>query len=332
MKIDVLTLPQFTNLNIQAPRGHNNSGGGMACLINATKAALMERYSVNICTDLSEVQSDFILMDALFIGNASVYQQRDMLPVLEEFRSKNPDTTIILWCAEKTIFRLKPKQLYDLKEFVNGIVVTDPYLWNLCKAINVTPIGYLCDAIDPNLFRPSPKQMVVSAVGALKHIKNVDWVIEVYRLLEGKISRIYVGGDTLWSLEKRSEDIDLIAKIKSVTEFHYSDVSYVEVAYRNSYTAFSLNDTWHDCSSRSNEELLMSGVISIYGQHPLFYKRPGFKVKTAEEAVDKMAELTDNFTKLPDTRLQKESRDWALKNVSSSVFMNQFEALVKCFI
>ena len=160
----------------------------------------------------------------------------------------------------------------------------------------------------------------------------MDWIIEVYALLEGKIKRTYFGSAALWSSENRLEDITLIPKIEEVTEAYYPSASPVEVAYYNSKAAFSVNDTWHDCSSRSNEELLMSGVISIYGEHPLFDPRPGFRVKTPEEAVQKIEELTDNFTELPDPKLHENSRNWALKNVSTQTFRAQFENLMRSIL
>ena len=76
----------------------------------------------------------------------------------------------------------------------------------------------------------------------------------------------------------------------------------------------------------------MSGVISIHGQHPLFDPRPGFRVKTPEEAVAKIAELTNDFTELPDPPLHQASRDWALEHVSTQTFMTQFEKLMRSLL
>ncbi|MDE0315348.1 MAG: hypothetical protein OXM61_10630 [Candidatus Poribacteria bacterium] len=74
----------------------------------------------------------------------------------------------------------------------------------------------------------------------------------------------------------------------------------------------------------------MSGVISIHGRHPLFTRRPGFWVKTPDEAVAKIAELTENFTQLPNPKLHQHSRQWALENVSTHKFIEQFGKLVRC--
>ena len=336
MTINILTTPFFCNLNIQAQRGHRNSGGGMSCLMNAAYTALSSQYKTHLCTEIADCEGDFVLLDLLFVTNRTIPGKntdevtQQSMAELEADKSENKSRKYILWCAEKTLLRLRSPIRKRLIALVENVLVTDPYITNLFKAINVYPAGYLCDAIDPDLFRLAEKEMTVTAVGALKYIKNIDWIIEVFKLLEGKMKRAYFGGASLWSTEKRLEDLALIPKIKRVTEVYYPNSSPIEVAYHNARAAFAVNDTWHDCSSRANEELLMSGVISIHGQHPLFDRRPGFRVRTPEEAVAKIAELTNNFTELPDPALHKASREWALKNVSTTRFLAQFESVVRC--
>lgn len=335
MRIDILTLLHFTRLNIEAQRGHTNTGGGMSCLINAARASLSNYYQVNICTEILELQSDVVIIDALFIANRIAKNTRrehitkQSIAELQKDKARHPSRKYLLWCAEMGALRWLPAERKSITDFVDGIVVTDPYIRQLFKAIGITPLGYLCDAINPDLFRPTKKEMTVTAVGALKYIKNIDWIIEVFRRLEGKMKRTYFGSSTLWSREDRSEDNTLISKIKEVTEEHHPNASPIEVAYHNARAAFAVNDTWHDCSSRANEELLMSGVISIHGQHPLFNPRPGFQVKTPDAAVAKIAELTADFTQLPDPKLHEHSRQWALENVSTHKFREQFENLVR---
>ena len=336
MVIDLLTLPQFLNLDIQARRGHQNSGGGMSSLVNAFISVLSNRYRIRTVTTLSEIGSDYVIIDAVFFGCLDArgsYQFAELAEQLTAVKRKSPDRKMLLWCAEKTFLRMPPVHREAILSCMDAVVVTDPYIENLFKAINVVPIGYLCDCINPDVFRPGEKELSVIHVGALKHIKNIDWVIDIYERLEGTgIQRIYLGSAALWSSENRIEDQVLIEKIQSITETYIPNASIAEVAYQNAHAAFTVNNTWHDCSSRANEELLMSGVISIYGEHPLFNGRPGFKVKTPQEAVEKISELTDGFTQPPDPILHKESRSWALANVSDEIFLKQFENLMRCVL
>ena len=338
--INILTLDFFQRLHIEAKRGHQNSGGGMGCLMNSTRATLLQRYPVNMTSDIAKLRGDIVIIDCIYIAMYHMQNapedrstSRYIYDLLTSDRDANPHRKYILWCAEKSFLRLEPELRKELSVFVDSIYVTCPYIRDLFLALNAVPTGLLSDGIDEYLFKPAPKEMTVTAVGALKHIKNIDWILEVYHLLEGKnIKRIYMGGADLWSVESRPEDLSLISRIEAATDEYFPNASPVDVAYQNAHAAFAVNDTWHDCSSRANEELLLSGVISIHGQHPTFESRPGFTVREPQEAVDVMAELTDDFTKLPDPQLHEDSRNWALKHVSSTKFMQQFENLMRSFL
>ena len=207
----------------------------MSCLMNAAKATLSNHYQVNVCPEISELQSDLVIIDALFIANRIAKDtRREIVPEqsIAEFqkdKERHRHRKYLLWCAEMSAFRWLPADRRNITALVDGIAVTDPYVWQLCKVVGIMPLGYLCDAIYPDLFRPAKKEMTVTAVGALKHIKNVDWIIEVFKLLEGKMKRTYLGSAVLWSHENRSEDSALIPKIKAVTEEHYPNASPIEV-------------------------------------------------------------------------------------------------------
>ena len=334
--VDVLAAEHFLNHRVDIPRSTKNSGGGMSVLVNAIQATLMHRYKIKVCSELADLNAPVCLVETCWF--TSNIHDADYIGAVEEriqaFKAHKAETGMhtILICAELSLLRLLPRLQKALLETIDLVTVTVPYLYRLLNMIGITPHGYLCDAIDPDLFRPAEtKQLTVTAVGALKYIKNVAWILEVFRLLEGKMKRTYLGSAGLWSAENREEDLELLTQIEAVTEEYYANASSIEVAYHNAHAAFAINDTWHDCSSRANEELLMSGVISIHGQHPLFDPRPGFKVKTPEEAVAKIGELTNDFTELPAPEYHQQARDWALEHVSSHTFGNQFEVLMRHF-
>lgn len=336
MNIDFLVATQFMNFRIDAPRSPRRSGGGMSVLVNAIQSCLSDRYRINVIDDIADIDSDFCLTETCFF--VSNIKESDYVGALdrrlEDFealkREKNFRSVLI--CAEMSLVRMLPKHREKLLESIDAIYVTDPYLMSILRTINIIPNGYMCDCIDPDLFYPREKELIVTAVGGLKYAKNVEWIIDVFRKLHGKIKTMYMGSSVLWSHEQREEDMSLIPKIKNVTDKYIANGSSVEVAYWNGRASFAVNDTWHDCSSRANEELLMSGVISVHGKHPLFWKRPGFKVTTPDEAVEIIRTLTENYTKLPDPDLNKASHDWALENVSKYKFIEQFENMVRHFL
>ena len=337
MKIDILASPHFTNFNVEAKRGPHNTGGGMSVLVDSVRACLMNRYEVNICTSVSQLTGRICIVETCFF--LSNIQEEDYLQAVKKrieclkITSEKENIFVVLFCAEMSFHRLRPWAQRMLLDFIDAFMVTDPYIYELLRSINVTPTGYLCDAINPDLFRPAEKELSVIAVGALKYIKNVDFIFQVFQQLEGKLNRIYMGSAVLWGKDKRLEDQGLVKNVEVCTEEYYPNASSVEVAYQCAHAAFAVNDTWHDCSSRSNEELLLAGVISLGGMHPLFRPRPGFfGLRTPEACVDKMAELTNDFTALPDPSHSEASRQWALEYVSTNRFMTQFESIVRLAI
>ena len=197
MNIDILAAPQFHNGRIDAPRGIHNSGGGMSVLIDSIRACLMDRYAIRLCDDFSELSAPVCLAETCFF--TSDIDDADYWGAVEhrlhEFREYKDahNIKVVLICAELTLLRMLPKHRQLLLDAVDVLTITDPYLKQALKAINVLPNQYLCDAIDPTLFRPVEKEMSVIAVGGLKYIKNVDWILEVFERLKGKMKRVYLG-------------------------------------------------------------------------------------------------------------------------------------------
>ena len=330
MKIDYLVPGPYETFNLGKLR---NSGGGMMPNIDARRRALESMYEVNVTSDLMKLTSDFCLIESLWFVP-------EWLPDLEEaevrsrFASRVDDlmelpSKKLLTCTEMNILRVPWWLRAKFMHYFTGIVVNTRYLWNLCRGVGVTPIGYLSDAIDPYLFRPGEKSMSVIACGGLKHIKNPYTLFEVFERLEGKVDRIYIGNAAIWSHEKLEEDAVLEKQVRACTDRWIENASYIRTAYECAHAAICINDTWHDVSSRTNQEMLMSGVVSVGGVHPLFRERIGVHgLKSVDEFVTAIESLTDGFTKLP-VSASKKSREFALRSFSDQVFLNQFNEIVR---
>ena len=332
MNIDYLVPQMYVEFDMEAKR---NSGGGMMPNVNARKTVLQEKYKVNVVGSVAELTGDFCLVEALWFSqeyspNISENRLRAMYADRIDKFFETPSTKVVV-CSELEMARIPWWARAKIKHFPAGIVVNTCYLWNICVALGITPIGYLCDAVDPHLFKPAPKEMSVVAVGGLKHIKNPYTIFEVFRKLEGTgIKRIYIGNCAIWSNEKREEDMALVKAIKACTDEWIENASYIETAYHLSHAAIGINDTWHDVSSRTNQEMLMAGVVSVGGKHPLFEERVGIHgLETADEFVAVIKDLTEGFTKLPPAEKAKASRAFAIKNFSTEIFGQQFNEIVR---
>ncbi|MYK17379.1 hypothetical protein F4055_04310 [Candidatus Poribacteria bacterium] len=336
MKIDYLVPKMYQSFDLEAKR---NAGGGMLPNIHSRASALRTHYDVRIISDVEEIQSDFCLIESLWFSlwrdiQANTVMQGDVLGAIHKAHAarltklfEKPAAKIVT-CCELELARLPWWSRAKIKHYPLGVVVNTPYLWDILTALGITPIGYLCDAIDPYLFKPAKKELSVIACGGLKHIKNPYLIFEVFERLKGKMRRIYIGNAEVWSNENRTEDLELVEKIRACTDVWIPNASYIEVAYHLSTAGIGINDTWHDVSSRINQEMLMAGVISVAGQHPLFKERPGFHgLKTAEAFVETISEITNNFSEIPASE-GNQGRNWACKNVSADVFIQQFNELL----
>ena len=188
------------------------------------------------------------------------------------------------------------------------IVVNTKYLYDIMSTLGIVPIGYLNDAIDIHLFKPGPKEMTVIAAGGLKHIKNPYLLIDIFRQLEGKMKRVYIGNAAVWSNEDREEDLVMAKAMKACTDEWIENASYVEMAYHFAHGAIGINDTWHDVSSRVNQEMHAAGYSNSIGEaSALRGDARGFTDSGQQKhSSSTIEQLTDNFSKLPENTGHRE--------------------------
>lgn len=333
MKIDYLIPDFYMDFDLESPR---NAGGGMIPNIHTRANALREYYDVRLIDAAEHVESDFCLIESLWFSLSRDWEDGITEAEVKAKHAARIDTLFqtpakkVVTCCELEIARIPWWSRAKLKHYPLGIVVNTSYLWDICKALGITPIGYLGDAIDPYLFKPAEKEMSVIAVGGLKHIKNPYLLFEVFeKLKETGMKRIYVGSAQIWSDESRPEDMILVKQLQEVVDEWIENASYLDTAYHLSTAGIGINDTWHDVSSRTHQEMLMAGVISIGGRHPVFQDRPGIHgLKTADEFVDAIWETTNDFSEIP-VDVGQAHRKWAIANVSTDVFIAQFTGLLR---
>ena len=329
MKIDYLVPSQYLTFDLETKR---NSGGGMSPNVNARATALRQRYDVNLISTVEEMAEDFCLVEALWFAEQKWHPKipenklRGMYAERINAFCETASTKVVA-CCELQMARIPWWARAKIKHFPRGIVVNTKYLYDIMSTLGIVPIGYLNDAIDIHLFKPGPKEMTVIAAGGLKHIKNPYILMDIFRQLEGKMKRVYIGNAAVWSNEDREEDLVLAKAMKACTDEWIENASYVEMAYHFAHGAIGINDTWHDVSSRVNQEMHAAGVVTVSGTHPLFEGRPGVHgLRTAEAFVHTIEQLTDNFSKLPENTGH---REYAVENFSGEVFLEQFDELLQ---
>ena len=153
----------------------------------------------------------------------------------------------------------------------------------------------------------------------------------LFRLLaDTPIETVYVGGAKLWG-EAAESDLMLEAEIRKYTDVFHENVQPRYVPEAIGAASFFVGSTIYDVFSSCHAEALMSGCISIGGEHPIYAERPGFTVKTAQAAVDMIAQLTNDFLEMPDQQRGQDARRWAEQHLSFDCFQGQLTDLLRVY-
>ena len=219
--------------------------------------------------------------------------------------------TKILYCSEMEVLRWTGQFRNALLEICDVVTCNCDYQASLFTAIDIQNPYRLIDPIPADEFQPLTKQMQVVAMGRISEIKGSAFIAKLFRLLaDTPIETVYVGGAKLWG-EAAEGDLMLEAEIREYTDTFYENVLPQYVPEAIGSASFFVGSTIHDVFSSCHAEALMSGCISISGEHPIYAERPGFTVKTAQAAVDMIAQLTNGFKEMPDQQRGQDARRWA---------------------
>ena len=313
--IDYLVPEFFAHLS---PK-HN---GGMHTKVDRVRRAVGELYEVHVISDLSSLRSDFVLIEPLYFRMSGI-------SALDGLRSH--PATKILYCSETEVLRWTGRFRKELLEICDVVTCNCDYQASLSTAVGIQNPYRLIDPIPEDEFQPLTKQMQVVAMGRISEIKGSAFVAELFRLLaDTPIETVYVGGSKLWG-EAAAGDLVLEAEIRDYTDIFYENVLPRYVPEAIGAASFFVGSTIYDVFSSCHAEALMSGCISIGGEHPIYVERPGFTVKTAEATVDVIGELTNGFKEMPDQKQGQAARRWAEQHLSFDCFKGQLTDLLRVY-
>ena len=299
---------------------HGTSSGGMHTKVDRVSRAAGEIYQLHVGSDLSEMRSDFLLIEPLFFRMEGVWD----LDALRLHPAKK-----ILYCSEMEVFRWTGSFRKALLEICDIVTCNCDYQASLFTAVGIEDPYRLIDPIPADAFQPLPKRMQVVAMGRTSEIKGSEFIAELFKSLAPTLMEtVYVGGAGLWG-EASEADLALEAEIREYTDIFHQNILPEFVPKAIGASSFFVGDTIHDVFSSSHAEALMSGCISIGGQHPIYAERPGYSLKTVEDVVETIDKLTKGFQKLPDPLLGQSAREWAADNLSFETFTLQLTDLLR---
>ena len=323
-----------------------DSGGGMHTKVERVRRAVSSIYRLHVGSELSEMRSDFLLIEPLYFRMSQMFEEeedrgdpeidrpfRDQGGGLERYLEalRVHPATKILYCSEMEVFRWTGRFRKELLEICNAVTCNSDYQASLFKALGVLETYRLIDPIPADQFKPLPKRLQVVAMGRISEIKGSPFIAELFKALAPTpMQTVYVGGAGLWG-EASEVDLALEAEIREYTDVFHQNIlpSFVPKAIGGA--AFFVGNAIHDVFSSCHAEALMSGCISIGGEHPIYAERPGFTVKTAQAAVDMIAQLTNDFLEIPDQKQGQRARQWAEQHLSFDCFKGQLTDLLRMY-
>ena len=303
--------------------------GGMHTKVERVRQAIGSIYRLHVGSDLSEMQSRFLLIEPLYFRMSGILRTEDGIDNIEVLRAH--PATKILYCSEMEVFRWTGRFRKELLEICDAVTCNSDYQASLFEALNITEAHRLIDPIPADAFQPLPKRLQVVSMGRISEIKGSPFIAELFKRLDPTpIETVFVGGAGLWG-EANEADLALEAEIREYTDIFHQNIPAQFVPKAIGVAAFFVGNSVHDVFSSSHAEALMSGCISISGKHPIYAERPGFGSKTVDGVIETLDRLTQGFQKLPDPPLGQAAREWAVQNVSFETFISQLMALLKSF-
>ena len=325
------TSPDFTGHHANFPITMSHPTGGMSTKTSAVTHAL----NCQVVTDLDEqTQGDLIVEPLAIKAPRNVPEELKLggdSKALREIEQKRIEALIkhqghkILLCSEMEMLRWPEEMRKSVVDACNGRVYAScEYQKNLFTAVGVNS-KVIYEPINEFLFYPTLKrQKQVVAAGSVKHIKNIEEIIEVFRHLEGtEYHRVFVGGNT-WAgkVHRKREvevDMDLYFELKQVCDEFHESSPLTRVARIFSESEFLLNFAFHEVCCRTAMEAMMAGVAVIGGKHPLWKEyRVCAQVSDVDECI-KVMEKNTGVTK------PKEIRKWAELRFSFQRFSHQIQ-------
>ena len=326
------TSPDFTGHHANYPITASHPVGGMSTKTSAVTHAL----NCQVVTDLNDQTRGHLIVEPLAIKAPRNVPEELKLggdwKALREIEKKRIEAIVkyrdpkILLCSEMEMLRWSAKIRKAVIDACNERVYAScEYQKELLAAIDVTA-KVIYEPINEFLFYPTPKKpRQVVAAGSVKHIKNIEMIIDVFRSLEGKgYHRVFVGGAWAGKVYRRREievDMDLYYALKQVCDEFHEASPLTRVARILSESEFYLNFAFHETCCRTAMEAMMAGVAVIGGVHPIWREYPVLaQVSDADACIAAMNANTGKTQPM-------EIRKWAKSHFSFQRFARQIQGV-----
>ena len=288
--------------------------------VERVRRAVLPIYPIRVGSDLSSMRSEFLLIEPLYFR---------MMDNWDLSALRDHAATKILYCSEMELFRWTGSFRKELLEICDVVTCNCDYQASLFGAVGIRNPYRLIDPIPAAEFQPMPKKLQIASMGLISEIKGSPFIAALFKMLAPTpIETVYVGGAGLWG-ETSETDLALEAEIRASADIFHQNLLPQFVPKAIGAASFFVGNALHDVFSSCHAEALMSGCISVSGQHPIYAERFGFALRTVTDVIEMVDELTEGFKRLPDPELNSRSREWAVAHLSFETFTLQLSNLLR---
>ena len=332
--IDYLTYDDYAAYNPQLKPSQQRNAGGMQSKTYRVRLALEEFFpgATKVVSRVEDITASVVLIEPLWYlmnrGNeyaetGTTEQTEAALKALHSMPIKR-----IIYGSEFAPLRMSREELAAF--FGNGDIVTYncEFLKNLFSYIDVPTRHLLTDPMDKAFVPgPSPRKKQVVSMGSISWIKNTMQIIEVYKRLEGKVDRVYIGSGRLWGvIDDRNDELEaeLFANCEQVIP---------NAAMPNTIGVLQESKVgywcaWHDTFSSCAHEMIACGMPVVAAPHGHAKELPIIIESEVERQVEKIlevAEMDDEAYTQSSIRLA----EWTENTVSNAVFASQLREIIR---
>ncbi len=339
--MQLYTSPDFVGYHPNYPVTGSHPTGGMSTKMAAVEVALNCQTVIDLKTLPEDIENEDLSED-LIVEPLAIKAPRNVPEELEqggdwdnlrgiereriEEVAAYPGRKILL-CSEMEILRWPGQMRMDVVAAVDEKVFASCYYQQtLMSAVGIQS-DVIYEPINEYLYYPGvKKQRQVVAIGSVKHIKNIEMIVEVFQKLEGTdFHRVYIGSPNVWGgkvhrQRELARDLEIYDALLDVCDEHHDASPGTFVAQVLSESEFYLNFAYHEVCCRTAMEALMAGCGVIGGQHPLWQEYPALAhVESADACLTALEKHTG------DESIAGDMRTWAVKNFGFARFQKQIQ-------
>lgn len=298
-----------------------NPGGGLARKAEQLQLALPALTFVPYLSQARHVH----ITEALWFTGGPNFSSDVMWNRIEEY--KKLEAFKVLWTSDLECLRWTGNERDAVFEASDVVAANSNYMFDVLSAyVQPSKLCVLTDPIDPEFVRPEPKALSMYASSQVVLEKGIADIVRLFRGVEGKIERVFLGSPETWGLAlKPQTSYRLDGELSVVSDRRIKEANREDVKRTAASSWLFASFARFESFGYAMAEALLAGCWVFCIDHRVYVDRPVFCFPDVESAVASLLEFIETRTL---TSVNQEGRQFVIDNYSLSVFRSQFMSIV----